>query len=141
MYRTVTPDEAKGLLEKGYSYVDVRSVGEFDEGHVEGASNVPLLHAGMVPNERFLDVMEAAFPKDTKLVVGCKSGGRSARAAELLTEAGYGDVVNMDGGISGRFGPMGDLVQEGWTQAGYPVTVEAEEASTYAALEKRAEEK
>jgi rhodanese-related sulfurtransferase len=141
MYKTVTPAEAKELVDEGYTYVDVRSVGEFDEGHPEGAANVPLLHAGMVPNERFLEVMEANYPKDARLVVGCKSGGRSARAAEMLTSAGYTDVVNMDGGFHGRYGPAGNLVQEGWEQAGFPVSTEDDESMSYEGLEKRADEK
>jgi rhodanese-related sulfurtransferase len=123
MYKTVTPTEAQRLLEEGYTYVDVRSEGEYAAGHPEGARNVPVAHAdamGMRPNPDFLSDMERAFPKDSKLVVGCKSGGRSARACEMLEGAGYTDVVNMDGGFHGRYHPGGGLAQPGWTQEGLP---------------------
>jgi rhodanese-related sulfurtransferase len=43
--KRVTPEQALELMRaEGYSYLDVRSVPEFDEGHPEGAYNVPLLH-------------------------------------------------------------------------------------------------
>lgn len=136
MYKTVKPSQAKELIDQGYSYVDVRTEGEFEEGHPEGAVNVPLLHNGMVPNTEFLDVMKANFSSDAKLVVGCKSGGRSARAAEMLTGAGYSDVVNMDGGFHGRYDPAGNLVQSGWSQEDLPTSTEIGEGSSYASLSK-----
>src|SRR5689334_20222021 len=59
--KRVDPEEALRLVrDEGYVYVDVRSVMEFDEGHPEGAYNVPLLDAGpggMAPNPDFVDVM------------------------------------------------------------------------------------
>jgi rhodanese-related sulfurtransferase len=75
MFRRVSPQEARELQENdGYVYVDVRSVPEFQAGHPMGAFNVPLMHmgpAGMAPNPEFLDVMQKAFPRDAKLLVGC----------------------------------------------------------------------
>src|SRR3954453_18841208 len=100
MYKNVTPAEAKRLIdEEGYRYVDVRTEEEFEAGHPAGAVNVPVAFAGMRPNREFVGVVEANFPKDAKLVLGCKSGGRSARAAEMLVDSGYASVVNMDGGM------------------------------------------
>src|SRR5687767_699366 len=109
MSRRVSPQEARGLQEKeGFAYVDVRSVPEFQAGHPTGAFNVPLMHmgpAGMAPNPEFLDVMKKAFPTDAKLVVGCKAGGRSARAAALLESAGYTNVVDQRAGFEGTHDP------------------------------------
>lgn len=122
MVSNVTPSEAKRLIDdEGYAYLDVRTVEEFDAGHPAGAYNVPVVHAGMSPNGEFASVVEATFAKDTRLVVGCKSGGRSARAAEILASRGYEHVVNMDGGFHGRFSPFGELAQAGWSQEGLPV--------------------
>ena len=59
MYKTVTPKEAKNLLENGYRYLDVRTEREFAEGHAEGAVNIPIAGEGMVPNPDFVDVVEA----------------------------------------------------------------------------------
>ena len=67
MAKRVSPPEAAELLKQGWRYVDVRSIPEFEEGHPQGAANVPLLHmqgGRMVPNPDFQPVIEANFPKD-----------------------------------------------------------------------------
>ena len=46
MSKTVTPEEAKALLDQGYVYVDVRSEQEFESGHPAGALNVPISFMG-----------------------------------------------------------------------------------------------
>lgn len=140
MYRTVGPKQALELLKSGYRFVDVRTTEEFAEGHPEGAVNVPILTAGMVPNDDFLRVMEANFPKDARLVLGCKSGGRSGRAAGVLEEAGYADVVNMDGGFHGRYDGAGRMVQPGWSQEGLPTSQDSDEDARYESLARKVEE-
>jgi rhodanese-related sulfurtransferase len=138
MYSTVTPREAKRLIdEEGYTYVDVRTEQEFVGGHAAGAVNVPVAFAGMVPNRDFLGVVEANFPKDARLVVACKSGGRSARAAEMLARSGYTNVVNMDGGFHGRYDMTGSLVQAGWAGEELPVSTENGEGASYASMASR----
>ena len=94
----------------GYTYVDVRSVPEYDKGHPVGAHNVPLLHydvasGGMVPNPDFLRIMQASYSTDAKLLVGCQMGGRSSQAVQILASAGYTDLSNVMGG----FGPISRL--------------------------------
>ena len=82
----VSAKQARELLSGGYLYLDVRSVQEFDGGHPEGAYNIPLLRLtprGMEPNPAFLAEVEAKFPKDCGIVVGCRTGQRSLRAAEM----------------------------------------------------------
>src|SRR2546430_1826883 len=101
----VSPVEAKKLVdEQGYVYLDVRSEPEYFGGHPTGAHNVPLMNAGpqgMAPNPDFLAVVQALYPKDTKLVVGCKAGGRSLRAAEMMAGAGYTNVIDQRAGFDG----------------------------------------
>src|SRR3954471_1984217 len=102
--RSVSPEEAAALLADGYVYVDVRSEPEFEAGHVPGALNVPLLHqgpGGMTANPEFLPVMQQAFGKSEKMVIGCKAGGRSKRAAEQLAQAGFSELVDMPAGWDG----------------------------------------
>jgi rhodanese-related sulfurtransferase len=127
--RRVSPADAKALVDKeGYSYVDVRSVREFQAGHPTGAYNVPLLDmgpTGMAPNPDFLNVMEKAFPKESKLVVGCQMGGRSLKAAQLLESAGFTNVVDQQAGFNG------------WRPAGLPVSSEAPADHTYAGILKQ----
>ena len=137
MSKRVSPQEARDLMDKdGYVYVDVRSVPEFDAGHPAGAYNVPLMHAGpagMAPNPEFLDVMQRAFPRDAKLVVACKAGGRSARAASLLESAGFTNVVDQRAGFEGKADATGQ-VEPGWRPAGLPVSREPAPGRDYEGL-------
>ena len=116
MVKRVTPPEAEALLAQGWTYLDVRSIPEFEGGHPAGAANVPLLHmqgGRMAPNPDFESVVTANFPKDTKLVLGCKAGPRSSRAAAMLAELGYTDVVDMRGGFHGERDALGRVACAG----------------------------
>lgn len=141
--KRVSAKEADELVRnQGYVYVDVRSIPEFDGGHPDGAFNVPLMHAtpsGMRPNADFMSVMAASFPKSTKLVLGCRSGGRSLRAAEALLAAGYADVVDQRGGFEGARDAFGQVQEPGWKAAGLDVAFEAQADRSYEALRGRAE--
>src|SRR5436190_10075935 len=108
MPNRVTPKEAAALLEQGYTYVDVRSIPEYQQGHPKGAHNVPFMHleAGrMVLNPDFMAVMQRLYAKDARLVLGCKSGGRSLQAATLLERIGYSGVIDMRGGFDAEANP------------------------------------
>jgi rhodanese-related sulfurtransferase len=138
--KRVTPDEAASLLGQGWIYVDVRSVPEFEQGHPQGAYNVPFLHRaahGMVPNPDFAAVMEAAFPKDARLVMGCRTGGRSLQAAEALVARGYQNIIDMRGGLAGELDEANRITCEGWQARGLPVTRTAQSGRTYNDLKPR----
>jgi rhodanese-related sulfurtransferase len=124
----------------GYVYVDVRSEPEYAAGHPTGSLNVPVMHAGpggMAPNPDFLAVMQANFAKDAKLILGCRSGQRSMRAAEMLIGAGFTDVIDQKAGFEGARSPFGEVIEQGWNQAGLPQeTVTA--GGAYADLKKKA---
>lgn len=142
MAERILPEDALRLMEdEGYAYIDVRSINEFEGGHPEGAYNVPLKHmapGGMQENEDFLEVMEACFPKDAKIIVACKAGGRSKAAAEALEAAGYTDVVDQLAGFVGARDAFGQMEEAGWQPSGLPVALEAEEGRTYEELASRA---
>ena len=124
MVKRVTPPEASTLLGEGWVYLDVRSIPEFDDGHPPGAANVPLLHfqgGRMVPNPDFGAVIAANFPKETKIVVGCKAGGRSLRAAQVLAAEGFTQVVDQRAGWDAARDPFGQVIEPGWSRAGLPV--------------------
>ena len=81
--------------------LDVRTQGEYDSEHIEGAVLIP--HTEL---EARLD--ELTDHENHEIIVYCKSGGRSQTASELLDEHVFTKVYNMLGGI-----------QE-WGSAGYP---------------------
>jgi rhodanese-related sulfurtransferase len=142
--KNVTVREALQEMEAGKAYVDVRSEPEFEDGHPAGAINVPLLHLDprtgqMTPNREFLAVMQANFAPDARLLLGCRVGGRSAQAAQLLEMVGYRDVANVTGGFSGAVDPMTGRKAEGWEEAGLPVERGLPADRSYPALRQKAE--
>lgn len=139
--KRVSPQEAHELMGSGWTYVDVRTEEEFAEGHATGAVNVPVaVTAGgsMVPNPDFLSVMEKAFGKDAKLVVGCKSGNRSMRAAQSLVGAGFASVVDQRAGWDGARNPFGQVGEAGWSRAGLPVETGAPAGTSYSDVKAKA---
>ena len=138
--KEVSPQEAYDLMKSDSEiiYLDVRSIPEFEAGHPQGAINIPLLHlnpgAGMVPNDDFLSVVEANVSKDAKLVVGCKAGGRSARACDLLAQRGYSDLTNMRGGFVAATDNVGRVIEPGWSMLNLPSSAEAPEQARYDTL-------
>ena len=144
--RDIDVRQARELQQnEGYTYVDVRSVPEFDGGHPAGACNVPLLHRDpatgqMMPNPDFLAVMQANYDAGARLLVGCQMGGRSARAAQILASAGYTGVCNVMGGFGGaRDRATGQVVHPGWAEAGLPVETEAGPERRYEELRAKAQ--
>ncbi len=72
--------------------IDVREPAEYtgELGHIPGARLVPL---------GTLESQLGAWNKDAAIILICRSGGRSTKAAQLLTHAGFHRVMNMDGGM------------------------------------------
>jgi rhodanese-related sulfurtransferase len=123
----ITAEQAHAQMAQDQSiiYLDVRTVPEFDAGHPPAALNIPVVVPNpalrkMVPNPDFLPTVEAILPKDAKIIVGCMSGGRSQVAAEVLEDAGYQHVANLQGGFGGARDQMGRLLVPGWQDHGLP---------------------
>ena len=99
MVPEIDVDELARLRQQGAPLIDVREPDEWQEFRAPGAQLVPL---GEVA-ERIDEV-----PSDGTVYVICKSGGRSAKAVELLRARGI-DAVNVAGGSLA------------WREAGHPV--------------------
>ena len=133
--------QARDKLAEGWAYVDVRSVEEFEDGHPAGSINVPLslaLGGRMVPNPDFTRAMNAAFGKDAKIVLGCRSGGRSLRAAQLLEAEGFTSIVDQRAGWDGARDPFGQVSEPGWSRAGLPVEQGQPSGHSWEDIKKRA---
>jgi molybdopterin/thiamine biosynthesis adenylyltransferase/rhodanese-related sulfurtransferase len=91
----VQPSEAhEELTANGVALVDVREQHEFEERHIPGAIHVPRGHLE-TRIEQFVP------DKDTRVILYCASGNRSAFAARTLgEELGYSDVASLAGGIT-----------------------------------------
>lgn len=72
-------------------FLDVREQSEWNEGHIEGATLIPLGQ---------LEARKAELPTDQKIVVVCRSGNRSADGRDILLKAGFSAVTSMAGGMN-----------------------------------------
>lgn len=75
--------------ERGITVIDVREPGEFAQGHIPGAVNMPL--------GTLAQAASSIADKDAPLYVHCLSGGRSSRAVKLLARMGFTNVTNIGG--------------------------------------------
>lgn len=113
----ISPAEAHARMTgEGFTYVDVRTPEEFAEGRPRGSINVPL-------GDDFVAAMTARFAKDARIVVGCKAGGRSLRAATALIAAGFTNILDQRAGFDAARGPFGEVAEPGWSRAGLPQEV------------------
>ncbi|RXJ01966.1 rhodanese-like domain-containing protein [Anaerobacillus alkaliphilus] len=71
-------------------YIDVREDYEFNEAYIEGFVNYPLSSF----EQTYQDL-----PKDKEIIVICRSGNRSMKAAAFLKEQGYENVTNIKGAM------------------------------------------
>ncbi|MEO6443550.1 MAG: rhodanese-like domain-containing protein [Gemmatimonadaceae bacterium] len=99
----VTPQQAMQTRTEHPETVllDCREPNEWNLGRVPGALFIP---RGILESN-----IEAAVPRDRKLVIYCASGNRSALAVETLQQMGYTDVASMSGGFRGWAEAGGDI--------------------------------
>ena len=100
-----TVEQVKAYLDNRETlyFLDVREDHEFAQGYAEEAT-----HFGRGILER--DIETTIPDKDSKIVLYCGGGYRSALAAANLRAMGYTDVISMKGGI------------KAWKEAGFPIT-------------------
>jgi rhodanese-related sulfurtransferase len=80
------------VAEAGVITLDVRTPGEFNEGHIEGAILVDF-QSGNFENEI------ASLDKNQTYAVYCRSGNRSGQAVKVMSDAGFTKLYNLDGGV------------------------------------------
>ncbi len=106
--RQIVPEQGPAELKKRLAtgepvvVVDVRDPDEYRDGHIEGSANI---------SRGFLEfrIGTVAAEPSTPIVLYCQTGLRSVLAARQLTELGYENVVNLQGGF------------QKWAQSGFPV--------------------
>jgi rhodanese-related sulfurtransferase len=87
----IQPQEYKARFVDGkqpHTLVDVRSAEEYRSGYIPGAINIAVHEINSKLNK---------IPKDKPVVVYCRSGNRSAHAAQALLAAGYSEVYDLGG--------------------------------------------
>lgn len=109
MSETVSVEKAFEIFEKNknsadFGVLDVRTPAEISEGMIPGAQHIDITTSEFVEKAGVLD-------RNRTWLVYCRSGGRSARAVQVLQSIGFTKLYNMSGGF---------LL---WQAAGYPSTV------------------
>jgi rhodanese-related sulfurtransferase len=83
--------------------IDVRTEGDFKQGHIINAQNIPMT--------RLKEQLNRLEPyKDTPVIINCRSGAQSSVACRLLRKEGFSQVYNLQGGILS------------WQNSGFPVS-------------------
>jgi hydroxyacylglutathione hydrolase len=93
-----TPELKEKLDSEDWTVLDVRSLEEYESGHIEGSINI---YTGLLA--RNLD----KIPKDKPIAVICKSGTRSGFGCSILKKHGVENIYNIMGGMTS------------WSNAGY----------------------
>lgn len=99
-YTHIDQETAKEMMaaDDGHVIVDVRRQNEYDSGHIPGAI--------LIPNESIGTEMPEELPdKDQVILVYCRSGNRSKKAAQKLADMGYTNVYDF-GGINSWTGEV-----------------------------------
>jgi rhodanese-related sulfurtransferase len=100
-YIDTSVQQAKEMIDKGDVFIlDVRTQEEYDAEHIRNSTLIPVQDLSKRLNE---------VPRDRKILVYCRTGGRSTTASEILVNNGFTQIYNMKGGITE------------WTKAGYGV--------------------
>ena len=100
-FQRIDVNEAKAMIDAGgVQVIDSREPHEHHDGHVPGSLNIP--HMATLPRA-------ADLATDKPILFICKSGQRSAVAAEFAASLGLTDLYNVEGG------------HDAWAKAGYPM--------------------
>ena len=90
MHRDHTVNDFGAVVDDTTQFIDVREPDEVAEGTLPGTVNIPL---GTLPDRI------GELDPNRRAVVLCRSGGRSTQACTFLVANGFGDVINLDGGM------------------------------------------
>src|SRR6059058_4893747 len=93
----ISAGEAKQLIDQGAQLIDVRTDVEYEKGHIPGSTHVPLAD---VQRE------SANLDREKPVILYCRSGNRSAPAADAFAASGW-DAHSVEGGLLA------------WAEAGY----------------------
>jgi rhodanese-related sulfurtransferase len=90
-YHQISPEKAKSMMNEGnVVIIDVRTLDEYNDGHILGAL--------LIPNESIGSTQPSLLPdKDAVILVYCRSGNRSKQASDKLVAMGYTKIYDFGG--------------------------------------------
>ena len=100
-YKSISVSDASAMIQSSTNLliVDVRTPGEFAQGHLKDAINIPLSDLPLRIDE---------LDRNRPVLVYCQTGVRSAQASTILVNARFTQIYDMEGGLNA------------WINAGYP---------------------
>ncbi len=104
-FKFITPKQAQVLIEKdqNVTLLDVRTINEFKEGHIRGATLIPL-------SKLESNLAKLNDSKNKQIVVYCRSGSRSVAASRILKAHGF-TPLNVKTGMIGLLGTDLEIVK------------------------------
>ena len=88
----ISYNEVKNKLKEGAILIDVRSMQEFKEKHIDGAILMPYYEIAK-------DIEKKVTDKTKEIIVYCQNGGRAKKAIKILEKLGYQTTYSLKGGI------------------------------------------
>lgn len=93
-FESLSVDEfASRIQNEEVQRLDVRTPGEYSEGHIMKFININVM------DDSFVDMADTLLDKDRPVALYCRSGNRSKKAAMILSEKGY-KVLELDKGFN-----------------------------------------
>lgn len=107
----ISPQELKTLLDanKGITLIDVRTLNEYNMGHIPQATPIPMNEILESPLKALDKIEDLAKNKSDTIYFVCLSDRRSFMAANVLLQSGLSNVCYIDGGT------------QAWMQAGFDI--------------------
>ncbi len=105
-YKVISPAEFEDLLVEEVQLVDVRTAEEYVHGHINDAINIDFYDKDFSKN------LSSKLTKKKKVLVYCRSGGRSKKASHHLLDLGFTEIYDLEGGFNN------------WQEHGLDVSVE-----------------
>lgn len=93
---------AQKMQEEKGQIIDVRTIKEYESGHIDGAVNMHVY-------DKDFEILLDSLDRNKTVYIYCKAGGRSAEAVETLKNKGFIHIVELDGGT------------DAWSEAGKPL--------------------
>jgi rhodanese-related sulfurtransferase len=120
-YKMVKADPSNTFI------VDVRTKAEYEfVGHPDLSNGVPNIPLSFYPtwefNKDFVKKVEGRYTKDSTIITICRSGKRAQKAAQILLEAGFKNVLYMTDSFEGSKDKNGHRTVNGWKVNGLPYT-------------------
>ena len=104
-FEFISPKQAQVLIEKdqNVTLLDVRTVSEFKEGHIKGATLIPV-------SKLEANLLKLETSKNKQIVVYCRSGSRSVAASRILKAHDF-TPLNVKTGMIGLLGTDLEIVK------------------------------